>query len=146
MRQLISHPYCVTYKSLKILCVTFFLIFATQGCSTASWIVNPPPSVSDLYVTEDDVAAYFDRISETEPSDPDAVLYNPETDRYEVKAPAYKRGLTKTIMYEIQKEKISEFAEDYQRETLGKVLKKDLTMTVVGVILAIVGVVVIGGL
>jgi len=122
----------------KMRLVLVLVLVLTTGCSTASWIVNPPPHVSELYVTEDDVVEYMDRLSDMEPPDPDAVLYNPETDRYEVKAPVYKRGLTKSIMYEIQKEKINEFAEDYQRETFGKALKKDLgTMGAWSIIIAI---------
>jgi hypothetical protein len=105
----------------------FIALFLLSGCSTASWLINPPPNVSDLYVTEDDVVEYFDRLSDQTPSDPDAVLYNPETDRYEMKSGTYKKALTKSVMYEIQKEKIEEFAEDYNRETLGKAARKDLT-------------------
>ena len=122
--------------------LSFFIL---AGCSTASWIVDPPPRITDLYVTEDDVIEYFERLSGTEPSDPDAVLYNPETDRYEVRAIEYQRGLTKTIMYEIQRERISEFAEDYSRETFGTAIKRDLgTAGICGVIIAVAIAVLLG--
>lgn len=122
------------------------LALMMTGCSTASWIVNPPPHSSGLYVTEDDVADYFDRIADQTPSDPEAVLYNPETDRYELKSGAYKRALTKSVMYEIQKEKIGEFVEDYQRETLGGAIKRDLATAGVTIILVLIAIVAIAGL
>ncbi|MBN1882813.1 MAG: hypothetical protein JW885_11610 [Deltaproteobacteria bacterium] len=97
-------------------------------------------------MTEDDVVEYFGRISKQEPSDPDAVLYNPETDRYEVKAPTYKKALTKSVMYEIQKEKIIAFSRDYHRETFGKAVKKDLGTAGIWSVIIAVAIAVFSGL
>lgn len=125
--------------------VIAIIIFSFSGCSTASWVISPPPHVETLYVTENDVIAYMDRLSQMD-GDPDAVLYNPETDRYEMRADVYKRALTKSIMYEIQTEKIDEFAGDYERETFGKAFKKDLTSIGIGGILLLIGLTVVGAL
>jgi hypothetical protein len=118
--------------------VAAWLILASYGCSAASWVVHHNPPASDLLVTEADVDEVIEGLSKGEPADPEAVLYNRTTDRYELKPETYKRALRDGIMRRAQDKKIEEFLEDYRPETFGGALKRDLGTA--GIVVILLGV------
>ena len=118
------------------------LFLSIGGCSTASWIIHHNGTVDDLTIAEADVDALINELSLAQPENPDAVLYNTSTERYELTPDIYKRALRDGIIRRIQDKKIKEFFEDYRPETFISAFRKDLGT--VGVLVILLGV--LGGL
>lgn len=104
--------------------LAFFVLFSFSGCSTLSWVVNPPPKATDLMYTEEDVMSVISALEEKGPGDPEAVVFDGE--RYLLKPSVYKRALRDGIIRRVQEQKVGEFIGDYRRETFFGALKKDL--------------------
>jgi len=116
-----------------------FCCFVLAGCSTAAWIIDPPPKVDDLFYTEEDVLAVLGDLDEIEPKDPEVVLYNETAGRYELKPEVYRRAVTDGIVKRIRDEKIRAFAEDYTGYRLADAVKRDMgTAGITAVLLLVV--------
>jgi hypothetical protein len=101
---------------------------------------HKPDLAMALTVTDKDVDKKIEELSLKEPLDKEGVLYNPETDRYEMKAELYKRAVRDGILYDILKEKTDSLVETYKPDTFWGCLKGDLIMFGLG-ILAGVGII-----
>ena len=114
-------------------------IFITYGCATISHVVNPPPRATDLLYTEEDVMDVIDELSRSEVKDEDAVYFDGE--RYSLKSEVYKKAVKDGVIKRVQEKKIRDFIGEYDRETFGDAVKKDLgTMGLVVLIVTILGV------
>ena len=112
--------------------------FVLAGCSTVSWIVDPPPGIYDLYCTENDVLKALGGLEETTPEDPEAVVYNETEQRYELKPEVYRRAVTDGIIKRIRDEKIAAFAEGYTDYRLTDAVKRDMGTAGITAILLLV--------
>lgn len=109
-----------------------------SSCSMISLTLHHNPPVESLFPTDEDVANCIASLS-TEPTDSDAVLYNEDTDRYELRSDVYERALRDGIMYKLQKEKVAEFTKDYKEEKFGDAAKKDAGTALFTILLVVLG-------
>jgi len=107
------------------------LCFCLTGCGTVAYLVNPPPKAGDLYVTEDDVLAVIESLDE-EQSNPDAVVYNPNTDRYEITPEAMERAVSDSVMKKAYEANIEEAVEKMDGWNLGAVFRRDVLNILTG--------------
>lgn len=96
------------------------------GCSTVSWIINPPPRITDLYYTEEDVLEVLSELEGEVPADPEAVLYDEIDDRYELKPEVYRNAVTDGIIKRIRDRKIEDFAQNYTGYRLVDAVRRDV--------------------
>lgn len=108
------------------------------GCSTASWIIDPPPRITDLYYTEEDVLEVLNELDGKVPTDPEAVLYDEIDGRYTLKPETYRNAVTDGVIKRIRDGKIEEFARNYTGYRLVDAVKRDLGTAGITVILLLV--------
>lgn len=108
------------------------------GCSTMSWIIDPPPRITDLYYTEADVLEVLSELDGEVPADPDVVLYDEVDGRYELKPEAYLNAVTDGVIKRIRDSKIENFARNYTGYRLVDAVKRDLGTAGITAILLIV--------
>lgn len=111
-------------------------LFVICGCATISHVFNPPPKVTDLLYTEKDVMDVIDELSRGEIKDEDAVYFDGE--RYSLKSDVYKKAVKDGVIKRVQEKKIREFVSEYDRETIGDAVKKDLGTTGLIVLIMVV--------
>lgn len=121
---------------LKRLLLLLFIV-TLPGCSSVGWLIHHNPPASDLYVTDEEVAECIAELS-VEPQDNNAVVYNPDTDRYEIRPDAYAKALKDGIMYRLTKEKIAKFTADYKEDKLSTALKRDAGTSLFAIIIGLV--------
>jgi hypothetical protein len=119
---------------LTVVCVGIVL----SGCSTASWVIHHNKTADVLVISEADVDAMIDELSTAQPSDSSVVLYNKDTDRYELTPDTYKKAIRDGIIRRVQDRKIREFLDDYRPEKVTDALRKD--MGTAGFIILVLGV------
>ena len=117
--------------------------FVLAGCSTVSWIIDPPPHITDLYYTEEDVLKVLSDLDAEVPVDPEAVLYDKIGGRYELKPQAYRKAVTDGIVKRIRDDKIEDFARDYTEYRFIDAVKRDIGTAGITAILLFVVVAVI---
>jgi hypothetical protein len=104
--------------------VLLILVFLLTGCSGFHALFKPDPSVALLSVTPEDVAAYYDRMANVTPADPEAVLYDasdPNNPVYVVKAKYMEDVIApKVSMYDIMmdEEHVPKFVGKYHPDTI----------------------------
>lgn len=118
------------------------LLVVTSGCSTASWIIHHNGTADDLTITEADVDAMIDELLSAQPENPETVLYNKTTDRYELTPDAFRKAIRDGIIRRIQDKKIGEFLENYHFESFTDALRKDFGTG--GCVILLIGI--LGGL
>ena len=117
--------------------------YMLAGCSTVSWVIDPPPKITDLYYTEEDVLEVLSDLDGETPVDPEAVLYDKIEDRYELKPEAYREAVTDGIVTRIRDGKIEKFARDYTGHRFMDAVRRDMGTAGITAILLIVVVAVI---
>jgi hypothetical protein len=138
----IIHTTQVRFRFIGTLVFVVCVLAVLSGCSTASWIIHHNPKADALIITEDDVDVIIDELSGTQPSNPGVVVYNGNTDRYELTPDTYRKAIKDGIVRRIQDKKIREFLETYRPEGFFDAFRKDMGMA--GFVILILGVV--GGL
>lgn len=112
------------------------------GCSTVSFIIDPPPKGEKLVYGEEDVLRTIKEMQEKgeasgKSGDP-AVTYNKTSGKFEMSPDAYERAVRDGILAKVQEKKIKEFLAEYRRGTIKDAMLKDAGMTLFGVVLAFV--------
>jgi len=117
--------------------------FVVAGCSTMSWIIHPPPHITDLYYTEEDALEVLSELDREVPLDPEAVMYDEIDGRYELKPEAYRNAVTDGVIKRIRDNRIENFAREYTGYRLMDAVKRDMGTAGITAILLIVVVAVI---